>query len=60
MLVDLIAEVGALRLPRSDAVDVIWAISTSDLYLRLRRGRRWSARRADEVVQDLLVRVLLP
>jgi AcrR family transcriptional regulator len=58
-MVDALADAGALRLPTRDAVDLVWALATSDLYLRLRRTGRWSAVRADAQIEDLISRTLL-
>ena len=58
-MVATLADAGALRLPLRDAVDLLFAIATSDLYLRLRRTGRWSATRADTQLEDLIARVLL-
>ena len=57
-MVVALADTGALRLPTRDAVDLLWALGTSDLYLRLRRTGRWSATRADAQIEDLLARIL--
>lgn len=59
-LVGLLAEAGPLRLELEEAVEVLWAIATSDLYLRLRRGCGWSADRSDRIVADIIDRLLLP
>lgn len=59
-LIGLLADVSPLRLERKEATDVVWALATSDLYLRLRRNRGWSADRADALLEDLIARVVLP
>ncbi len=59
MLVAVLAEVGPLRLPKDEAVDLMWALGTSDVYLRLRQGAGWTAAHADAALEDLLARLLL-
>jgi AcrR family transcriptional regulator len=60
MLIGLLEEVGPLRMPTEDAVDLMWALSRStDLYAALTVDRRWSDRRARAALLDVLQRALL-
>ncbi len=61
LVVELLAEVGPLRVPPNEAADLVWALSrSSDLYSALTVDRRWSDRRARAALADILARVLLP
>ncbi len=57
-LIGALRTTGDLRISARDAVDLLVAIGTSDLYLRLRRTGRWSAARADAQIEELIARTL--
>ena len=60
LVVDLLDEVGPLRLPAAEAVDVLMALTRStDLYGSLRVAG-WSPERAATAVSDVVQRTLLP
>lgn len=59
-LVALLAAAGPLRMPQAEAVDIIWAVATSDLHLRLRRGCGWPAAQVDDLIEHLIARIVLP
>lgn len=59
-LVMLLEEVGPLRVPTDEAVDLMWALSRStDLYRALTIERGWSDKRARAALLDVLRRTLL-
>lgn len=59
-LVQLLAEVGPLRVSIEDAVDLWWAIGhTTGPYRSLTVERRWSDRRARAALIDVVARALL-
>jgi hypothetical protein len=54
-IVELLAEVGALRVARQEAVDLIWAMSRStDLYATLTNDLDWPAEKAFAAVSDAI------
>ena len=59
-LVELLAEVGPLRVPIDDAVHLMWALSRSTgLYLTLTADLHWDHHKAFTTLNDALARVLL-
>ena len=61
VLVDLLADAGPLRVPKSQAAEIMWAISRSTgIYRSLTVDRSWSDKRAFDALNDLLARALLP
>jgi TetR/AcrR family transcriptional regulator, regulator of autoinduction and epiphytic fitness len=61
VLVDLLADAGPLRVPKSQAAELMWAISRSTgVYRSLTVDRGWSDKRAFDALNDLLARALLP
>ncbi len=60
-VVRLLGDVGPLRVPHEEAVDLVWAIGRStDLYAALAVDRSWSPEAAFEAVSDTIVRSILP
>jgi AcrR family transcriptional regulator len=60
-LVEVLAEVGDLRMPVQQAAELMWALSRSTgLYRSLTVDCRWSDQRAFAALNDALARVLLP
>jgi AcrR family transcriptional regulator len=60
VLVDLLAANGPLRLPRTQAVDTVWALTSPELHQALTRIRGWSRRRYVAWLDDTLTAQLLP
>jgi AcrR family transcriptional regulator len=61
VLVELLAEVGDLRVTVEEAAELMWCLSRStDLYRSLTVDRGWSDERAFAALNDVLARVLLP
>lgn len=61
MLVGLLAEAGPLRVTKSDAADLMWALSRStDLYRALTVDLEWDHEKAFATLNEVLARVLLP
>jgi len=61
MLIGLLAEAGPLRVTKSEAADLMWALSRStDLYRALTVDLEWDHDKAFATLNDVLARVLLP
>lgn len=58
-LVDALAANGPLRLPREQALDTAWALTSPELHQLLVRVRRWSRRRYAAWLADSLASLLL-
>jgi AcrR family transcriptional regulator len=59
-LVDALAANGPLALPRADALDTVWALTSPELHQLLVRVRRWKRRRYADWLAATLAQVLLP
>jgi AcrR family transcriptional regulator len=60
MVVELLNQVGPLRVPRRDAVDLIWAIGRStDLYATLTKDLKWPPGKAFAAVSDAIASAIL-
>jgi AcrR family transcriptional regulator len=57
-LVRLLAEAGPLRVSIEDAVDLWWAVGGTGAYRSLTVDRRWSDRRAQAALIDVVARAL--
>lgn len=50
---------GALRDPPATSADTLWALTSPDLFRQLVHARRWSIKRWEQLIGDLLVSQLL-
>jgi AcrR family transcriptional regulator len=60
VLVDGLARNGPLRLPRNQAVETVWALTSPELHQLLTRVHGWTRRRYCSWLADSLARLLLP
>ena len=62
VIVDAVMRNGALKpgLEREAAVDVLWALTSSDIFRRLVRGQGWATRRYERWLGDTFCDQLLP
>jgi len=60
ILVDALAANGPLRLPATEAVETVWALTSPELHQLLVRGRGWKGRRYAGWLADSLAALLLP
>lgn len=62
IVVDALLQKSRLKagLDRTAAIDVVWVLTSSDIFLRLVRTRRWSLRRYESWLGDTLCEQLLP
>jgi AcrR family transcriptional regulator len=58
-LVDAVATNGPLRLPRDEAVETVWALTSPELHQLLTRVRGWTRSRYRDWLADSLARLLL-
>jgi AcrR family transcriptional regulator len=59
-LVDALAANGPLGLPRDEAGETVWALTSPELHQLLTRERGWSRRRYRDWLAGTLARLLLP
>ena len=60
VLVDALATNGPLRVPPSEALETVWALTSPELHQLLIRVRGWKRRRYAEWLAETLSAVLLP
>ena len=62
IVIDALLQKSRLKaaLDRTAAIDIVWVLTSSDIFLRLVRTRRWSLRRYENWLGDTLCEQLLP